>query len=80
MEWEYLLIKPEARGPRALLANIPTPLNFQLGNTGSIYHLTSRNNPQLSQKDGLGYPKYKLYWEIFINISLWRDRFRIVNW
>ena len=35
---------PWASGPRALLANIPTPLNFQLGNTGSISHLTSRNN------------------------------------
>ena len=62
MEWEYWLIKPEARGPeargpRALLANIPTPLNFQLGNTGSIYHLTSRNNKQLSLKNGLGNTK-----------------------
>ena len=48
VEWEYWLIKPEAQGPearglRALLANIPTPLNFQLGNTGSISHLTSQN-------------------------------------
>ena len=31
-------------GPRALLASIPSPLNSQLGNTGSISHLTSRNN------------------------------------
>ena len=61
-EWEYWLIKPKARGPdaqglRALSANIPTPLNCQLGNTGSIYHLTSRNNQQLSQENGLGNTK-----------------------
>ena len=41
VEWEYCLIKPSALGPlalvpRALLANIPTSLNFQLGNTDTI--------------------------------------------
>ena len=43
MKWEYWLLKPSALGPtalgpHALLANIPTPLNFQLGNTDTILH------------------------------------------
>ena len=62
MEWEYWLLKPlalgpPALGPWALLANIPTPLNFQLGNTGSISHLTSRNKQQISLKTELGNTK-----------------------
>ena len=47
----------KAQGPRALLANIPTPLNFQLGNTDTISHLTSRNNQQISLKTRLGNTK-----------------------
>ena len=50
---------PRARGPRAkgFLANNPTPLNFQLGNTGSISHLTSRKNQNISLKTGMGNTK-----------------------
>ena len=51
------ILDNKARGPRALLANIPTPFNFQLGNTGSISHLTSRNRQQISLKTGLGNTK-----------------------
>ena len=51
------ILANKARGPRALLAIIPTPLNFQLGNTGSISHLTNRNNQQISLKTGLGNTK-----------------------
>ena len=45
MEWEYWLIQPSALGPPALgpwalLANIPTPLNFQLGNTDTVQYST----------------------------------------
>ena len=31
---------PWASGPRALLANIPTPLNFKLGNTDTVQYST----------------------------------------
>ena len=31
-------------GPRALLASIPTPLNLQLGNIGSIFQLIIRKD------------------------------------
>ena len=31
-----LALGPPALGPRALLANIPTPLNFQVGNTDTV--------------------------------------------
>ena len=51
------ILANKARGPRALLPNIPTPLNFQLGNTGSIFHLTSRTKHQTSLKTGLGNTK-----------------------
>ena len=44
----------KASGPRALLANIPTPLNFQLVYTGSIFHLSSWNNQKISLKTGQG--------------------------
>ena len=42
------------------LANIPTPLNFQLGKTGSISHLTGRNKQQVSQKTGPGNTKKRI--------------------
>ena len=62
VKWEYWLINPEAQGPearrpRALLDNIPTPLNFQMGNTCSISHLTSHNKQQISLKTELGNTK-----------------------
>ena len=51
------ILANKPRGPRASLANIPTPLNFQLGNTDSISHLNSQNNQQISIKTGLGNTK-----------------------
>ena len=47
----------KARGPKAKGFIIPTPLNFQLGNTGSISHLTSQNKQQNSLKTGPGNTK-----------------------
>ena len=38
------------QGPWAVIANIPTSLNLQLGNTDSISHLNILNNKQLSLK------------------------------
>ena len=44
MEWVYWLIKPlalepQVLAPRALIANIPIPLNFQLGNTDTVLYI-----------------------------------------
>ena len=63
MEWEYWLIKPSARGPealgpQALLADIPTPLNCQLGNTDTVLYQGTRQSGALGR-----HGKCQHYWK-----------------